>query len=277
MVGSFVAAFLIIPIREAYGWRAGFLVPSLLGVVWVVIWWVMYRQPQEHPSITQAELQYITSDSDPEHKETEPTNWQLLRLPQTWGLMLCRFWVGPVVEFYLYWMPKYFRDVRGLSIRDSAYFNSVTFVFGDLGSIGGGVVAGLLLARGFAVKSARQATLFFGAGLCLLSFLVPVVQSVPLAIAVISLVLLGHTFLSANMFASISDVFPNSAVARVTGLTGVANGVSGMLFPIITGMVVDRVGYSPVFIMAALMPMIGIVIMFATLKDYRKVEVGAVA
>jgi ACS family hexuronate transporter-like MFS transporter len=191
--------------------------------------------------------------------------------------MLCRFWVGPVVEFYLYWMPKYFRDIRGLSIRDSAYFNSVTFVFGDLGSIGGGVVAGLLLARGFAVKSARQATLFFGAGLCLLSFLVPVVQSVPLAIAVISLVLLGHTFLSANMFASISDVFPNSAVARVTGLTGVANGVSGMLFPIITGMVVDRVGYSPVFIMAALMPMIGIVIMFATLKDYRKVEVGAVA
>ncbi|HEX4946115.1 MAG TPA: hypothetical protein VFZ34_05610, partial [Blastocatellia bacterium] len=64
-------------------------------------------------------------------------------------------------------------------------------------------------------------------------------------------------------------------VARVTGLTGVANGVSGMLFPMITGMIVDRVGYSPVFIMAALMPMIGILIMFATLKDYRKVEVRA--
>lgn len=277
MAGSFIAAFLIMPIREQYGWRAGFLVPSLLGVLWVVIWWFVYRQPQEHPRITEAELQHITSDSDPIHKETEPTNWQLLRLPQTWGLMLCRFWVGPVVEFYLYWMPKYFRDVRGLSIKDSAYFNSVTFVFGDLGSIGGGVVAGVLIAKGFQVKSARQATLFFGASLCLLSFVVPLVQNVPLAIAAISLVLLGHTFLSANMFASISDVFPNAAVARVTGLTGVANGMSGMLFPIITGMIVDRFSYLPVFFMAALMPMIGILIMFATLKDYRKVEVEAAA
>ncbi len=275
MVGSFVAAFLIIPIRERYGWRAGFLVPSLLGVVWVIVWWMMYRQPQDHPSITQAELRHITSDSDPTQKEVEPTNWQLLRLPQTWGLMLCRFWVGPVVEFYLYWMPKYFRDVRGLSIKDSAYFNSVTFVFGDLGSIGGGVVAGLLIAKGFQVKSARKTTLFIGAALCLLSFLVPTLQNVPLAIGAISLVLLGHTFLSANMFASISDVFPNSAVARVTGLTGVANGVSGMLFPLVTGMIVDRFSYLPVFFMAALMPMIGILIMFAMLKDYRKVEVGA--
>ena len=91
MVGSFVAAFLIIPVREAYGWRAGFLVPSVLGVVWVIVWWIMYRQPNEHPSITPAELQHITSDSDPAQKEVEPTNWQLLRLPQTWGLMLCRF------------------------------------------------------------------------------------------------------------------------------------------------------------------------------------------
>ena len=273
MFGSFVAAFLIIPIREHYGWRAGFLVPSLLGVIWVIVWWIFYREPKDHPSITEAELQYITSDNDPGKKEVEPTNWQLLRLPQTWGLMLCRFWVGPVVEFYLYWMPKYFRDVRGLSIKDSAYFNSVTFVFGDLGSIGGGVVAGLLIARGLQVKSARQTTLFIGAGLCLLSFVVPMLASIPLAIAAISLVLLGHTFLSANMFASISDVFPNSAVARVTGLTGVANGVSGMIFPIITGMIVDRTGYLPVFFMAALMPMIGILFLVATLKNYKRVNV----
>ncbi len=115
--------------------------------------------------------------------------------------------------------------------------------------------------------------MFIGAGLCLLSFLVPVVQSVPLAIATISLVLLGHTFLSANMFASISDVFPNSAVARVTGLTGVANGVSGIIFPLITGMIVDRAGYSPVFVMATVMPMIGILILFATLKNYQRVEI----
>ncbi|MCI0524757.1 MAG: MFS transporter [Acidobacteria bacterium] len=272
MFGSFVAAFLIIPIREHFGWRMGFLVPSLLGLIWVAVWWFVYRQPKDHPRLTEAENLYITSDVKPEISEQAPSNRQLLRLPQTWGLMLCRFWVGPVVEFYLYWMPKYFHDVRGLSVRNSAYFNSVTFVFGDIGSIGGGVAAAWLLKKGMEVKSARRSTLLFGAGLCLLSFLVPLTGNVAVAIALISLVLLGHTFLSANMFASVSDVFPNSAVARVTGLTGVANGLSGMIFPIVTGLIVDNFSYLPVFFMAAMMPLLGVGLALVTLKDYRQVE-----
>jgi ACS family hexuronate transporter-like MFS transporter len=273
MAGSFFAAFLIIPIREHFGWRMGFLIPSLMGVLWVLVWWAIYRQPKDHPRLTEAEAQYITSDVKSEEVDAPPSNRQLLRLPQTWGLMLCRFWVGPVVEFYLYWMPKYFRDVRGLSIRDSAYFNSVTFIFGDIGSIGGGVAAAWLLKKGMEVRSARSSTLLFGAGLCLLSFLVPLTGSVAVAIALISLVLLGHTFLSANMFASVSDVFPNSAVARVTGLTGVANGLSGMIFPIVTGMIVDRFSYLPVFFMAALMPLLGVALALWTLKDFKRVDV----
>ncbi|NOT63712.1 MAG: MFS transporter [Acidobacteria bacterium] len=267
MFGSFVAAFLIIPIREHFGWRMGFLVPSVLGMVWVLVWWFVYRQPNEHPSVSQAELAHIRSDGEAT-EEAAPSNWDLLKLKQTWGLMLCRFWVGPVVEFYLYWMPKYFRDVRGLSIKDSAYFNSVTFLFGDIGSIGGGLAAAWLLSRSWKVKGTRQATLLFGAALCLLSFLVPLTGSIAIAIGLISLILLGHTFLSANMFASVSDVFPNSAVARVTGLTGVANGVSGIMFPLITGIIVDRTGYTPIFFMAALMPLLGVAIALVTLRNY---------
>ena len=271
MAGSFIAAFLIFPIREHFGWRAGFLVPSLLGILWVLVWWFVYRQPNEHPSVSAAELAHINSDGEaPE--EAAPSNWDLLKLKQTWGLMLCRFWVGPVVEFYLYWMPKYFRDVRGLSIKDSAYFNSVTFVFGDIGSIGGGLAAAWLLSKSWRVNSTRQATLLFGAALCLLSFLVPTTSSIVVAIGLISLILLGHTFLSANMFASVSDVFPNSAVARVTGLTGVANGVSGIAFPYLTGRIVDSYSYTPIFFMAALMPLLGVAIALYTLKDYRRVN-----
>jgi MFS transporter, ACS family, hexuronate transporter len=167
--------------------------------------------------------------------------------------------------------------VRHLSVANSSYFNSVTFLFGDLGSVGGGLAAGWLITRGFSVNAARKTTLFSGAGLCLLSFAVPLLNSIPLAIAAISVVLLGHTFLSANMFASVSDVFPDSAVARVTGLTGVASGISGILFPYLTGVIVDRFSYLPVFFMAALMPLAGVLILFGTVDDYRPVpfESGA--
>jgi len=110
-----------------------------------------------------------------------------------------------------------------------------------------------------------------GAALCLLSVAVPLLNSIPLAIAAISIVLLGHTFLSANMFATVSDVFPESAVARVTGLTGVASGLSGIFFPYLTGVLVDRYSYLPVFFMAAVMPLIGVLTLLATVDRYRPV------
>jgi ACS family hexuronate transporter-like MFS transporter len=271
MIGSFIAPFLVIPLATRYGWRIGFLVPSSLGLLWVAAWWMFYRHPDEHPGLSAAEAAYIASGRRGTSAAPAPTNRQLLRLKQTWGLMLCRFWVGPVVQFYIYWMPNYFRDVRHLSVANSSYFNSVTFLFGDIGSIGGGLAAGWLIARGFPVHAARRSTLLTGAGLCLLSFAVPVLNSIPLAIAAISVVLLGHTFLSANMFASVSDVFPDSAVARVTGLTGVASGLSGILFPYLTGVIVDRYSYVPVFFMAALMPLIGVGILFFTVGRYTPV------
>jgi MFS transporter, ACS family, hexuronate transporter len=261
MLGSFIAPFLVIPIAETYGWRAGFLVPSVLGLFWVVAWWAVYRRSP-----------VVATGAAPGVAEVPaPSTGQLLRLRQTWGLMLCRFWVGPVVQFYIYWMPNYFRDVRHLSVANASYFNAVTFLFGDLGSIAGGLAAGWLIVRGATVKRARHATLLTGALLCILSFAVPMLSSIPLAIAAISVVLMGHTFLSANMFASMSDVFPDAAVARVTGLTGVASGLSGIFFPWFTGVIVDRVSYTPVFFMAALMPLVGVLILFGTLGDHRRV------
>jgi ACS family hexuronate transporter-like MFS transporter len=270
MIGSFIAPFLVIPIATRYGWRMGFLVPSALGVLWVGAWWMFYRHPDEHPRLSPGEADYIRSGRAGGHI-VAPTNRQLLRLKQTWGLMLCRFWVGPVVQFYIYWMPNYFRDVRHLSVANSSYFNAVTFLFGDLGSIGGGLAAGWLILRGLSVNAARKTTLLAGAALCLLSFAVPLLNSIPLAIAAISVVLLGHTFLSANMFATVSDVFPDSAVARVTGLTGVASGLSGIFFPYLTGVIVDRFSYLPVFFMAALMPLVGVLILFVTVEHYRPI------
>ncbi len=271
MIGSFIAPFIVIPIATRYGWRMGFLVPSVLGMFWVIAWWAVYRSPGEHPRLSRAEADYIAAGRSSTSAAEVPTNRQLLRLKQTWGLMLCRFWVGPVVQFYIYWMPNYFRDVRHLSVANSSYFNSVTFLFGDIGSIGGGLAAGWLITRGLSVNNARKSTMLTGAALCLLSVAVPLLNSIPLAIAAISIVLLGHTFLSANMFATVSDVFPESAVARVTGLTGVASGLSGIFFPYLTGVLVDRYSYLPVFFMAAVMPLIGVLTLLATVDRYRPV------
>jgi ACS family hexuronate transporter-like MFS transporter len=91
----------------------------------------------------------------------------------------------------------------------------------------------------------------------------------PAALMTMSAAIFGHYFVSAHMYGSITDLFPENAVGRVTGLTGVAGGLSGLLFPLLTGVLVDRISYTPVFLLAALMPMAGTLALFALARRER--------
>jgi ACS family hexuronate transporter-like MFS transporter len=185
--------------------------------------------------------------------------------------MLCRFFVGPVLQFYWYWMPDYLYTARGLSLRDIGAFSWIPFLLGDIGSISGGWAAGLLLKRGFSTKHARQITMYGGSFLCLASFAVYFVPTAAQALTVISVVLFGHTFLSANMFAAVPDMFPDEAIGRATGLHGMAGGLSGLLFPLLTGFLVDHFSYAPIFALAAVMPLIGTASLFVFSRGLRPV------
>jgi ACS family hexuronate transporter-like MFS transporter len=98
--------------------------------------------------------------------------------------------------------------------------------------------------------------------LCIASLLVPLTQSTSLAFLLIGVAMLADNFLSANMFGSMTDLFPEHQVGRVTGFSGVAAGLSGLLFPLLTGIVVDRFSYTPIFVLVALMPLAGTAALF---------------
>ena len=256
LIGPMIAPPLLVLVMLRFGWQAAFLVPSALGVAVAAVWIAFYRDPEQHPWLSAAERAYIQEDA-PAEAAAPPTNAALLRMPQTWGIMLARMLAGPVFQFYLYWLPEYLYRERGLSLKSIGMFAWLPFLFGDLGSIGGGWLAGVLMRRGVSLDAARRITLGLGAGLCLLSLAVAGAHSWQVALACICVVLAGQSCFSTNMYATISDVFPSSAAGRVTALTGVANGLSGMLFPLLTGWMVDKFSYTPVFLLAALMPAAG--------------------
>lgn len=270
MIGSIIAPPLLVALTLTFGWHAAFLLPGAMGAVWVLIWRRVYHPPESHPSLTAAERAYILEGRET-NEPSPPSNGDLLRLPQTWALMLCRLLAGPVVQFYIYWLPEYLYRERGLSLKAIGLFAWVPFLFGDIGSIAGGWVAGRLIRAGLSVTQTRRITMLFGAACCLLSFAVVGAHSVLGALAGICAVLLGHTFFAANMFACISDVFPNNAVGRVTALTGIAGGLSGMLFPLLTGILVDNFSYLPVFSLAAVMPLAGCAVLFLMVRTLRQV------
>ncbi len=244
MIGAMIAPPALVFLTLRFGWQSGFLAPAALGFLWVGVWRILYRAEAPAPA-----------------SASTAGNLELLRLREVWGLILCRTLIGPVVQFYWYWTPEYLFRERGLSLQAIGLFAWIPFLFGDIGNIGGGWLAGFLMRRGLSLTHARRIAMYGGAVLCLLSFAVPHAGSAPFAIAAICIVLLGHTCLSANFFARISDLTPEASVSRVTGLTGVAGGLSGMLFPLLTGRLVDRISYTPVFLLAALMPLAGVLLL----------------
>jgi MFS transporter, ACS family, hexuronate transporter len=258
MIGSVLAPPLIVALNQWFGWRAAFLIPAVFGAVWVLLWRRIYRvsAPEERAALAGAEMRAIGG-------------LELLRYRQTWALMLCRFLAGPVMQFFWYWMPDYLYNARGMSLVAIGAFSWLPYLLGDVGSIGGGWVAGRLLARGTTLLRTRRITMSIGALCCLASLAVVAAPSATWAIAIIGVVLFGHTFYSANFFASISDLFPASAVGRVTGLTGVSGGLSGILFPLLTGYLVDHYSYVPAFAIAALLPLAGMIALFALAPGMR--------
>src|SRR5262249_22721288 len=183
-----------------------------------------------------------------------PSSRDLLRLRQTWAVILGRTLAGPVMHLYVYWLPEYLYRQRGFSLTEIGLFAWGPFLFADAGSILGGWFSGWLIARGCSLHDARKISVILSATLTVASLGVAAAKSVALAFILICAALFGFMWMSATVFAIFSDLFPDNAVGRVTGLTGVGNGASSMVLNFATGMVVDRFSYVPVFAMAGFLP-----------------------
>ncbi len=259
VIGATLAPPLIVYLLEHYGFRAGFLVPTAAGALWMPLWWFIYRR---EPKAGMAAAEQAPAIS----------NRQMFRQSSSWAVMLCRFFIGPVMQFYWYWTPSYLYNARHLTMLEIGFVGWIPFLMGDLGGVLGGWAAGAMIRRGFSVRATRRTLMYASAAVCLLAFAVPYMKGIGPVLTMLSIGIAADNFLSAHMFAAVTDLFPDEQVGRATGLTGIAGGLSGMLFPLLTGVLVDRISYTPVFALVALMPMAGTVALFAVARKYRELD-----
>lgn len=255
VVGAVAAPPLIVFLAQRYGFRTAFLVPASLGAVWAVLWWFVYRKKQKVGS--EVVVPQVPLGS-------------LLRQSSAWAIMFCRGLIGPVIQFYWYWLPSYLYTAEHMSMKQIGALSWIPFFLGGLGGVAGGWSAGWLQKRSLRTVTVRKVTMYASSALCLASFIVPFITSAIHALLIISIAIFGHNFLSANMYGAITDLFSQDAVGRATGLSGVSAGLTGLLFPLLTGFLVDRWSYTPVFMIAAVMPLMGTVALFLIArKPYR--------
>ena len=239
-VGAIIAPAMIPAIALTFGWRWAFILAGLAGFVWLFFWFPMYDVPEKRKNLTRAELELIHSDKDEGGTGGRPMGEiRALKLPQTWSFMTAKFLTDPVWWFFLIWLPDYFKATRGLSIKHSWVHLVTIYTIVTVLSIVGGWLPGYLIRNGWTVSRARKVCMF-GYALCVLPILaVTRVGDWP-AVLLIGLAGSAHQAWSANLYTTVSDMFPKKDIATITGLGGMTGSAGGFLFPILTGMLLDR-------------------------------------
>jgi ACS family hexuronate transporter-like MFS transporter len=207
-------------------------------LLWLAFWIPLYDIPQRATRLNAAELALITSDSTEPADSAKITWGKLIRYRQTWSFILGKFLTDPVWWFYLTWLPDYFKQTRGLDIKKSWVHLVVIYLLITLLSVTGGWVTGFLSMRGYSVTRARKTGMFFFA-LCALPIYAVTRVNAWAAVLLIGVAGAAHQAWSANLFTTVSDMFPKRAIASVTGIGGLAGATAGMAFPILTGRLLD--------------------------------------
>jgi ACS family hexuronate transporter-like MFS transporter len=251
--GTNIAALstpIIVPMIVAFlGWEWAFIITGVLGFAWLVAWWLMYQKPEVHPRCSKEELAHIQSDAEP---SLTSIKWSLL-LPhkETWAFSIGKFLTDPIWWVYLFWLPDFLSKQYELDLKGIGLPLVIVYLAASVGSIGGGWISSALISRGVSVNYGRKLAMLICALCVVPMFFAAQASSLWVAVGLISLAAAAHQGWSANLFTTVSDMFPKTAVGSVVGIGGMAGAVGGMLIAKVVGYILDATGsYVPVFIIA---------------------------
>ncbi len=305
-VGALAAPVSIPPLARYFqnigvgnGWEMAFVVIGALGFIWMGLWMFMYKKPRQNSHVNAAELAYIEQDKETEQQtktaekeEKKLSFWQCLKYRQAWAFAVGKFMTDGVWWFFLFWTPAYISDVYGFS-SDSTTAQLLIFVLYAITmlSIYGGKLPTIIINKtGMNPYAARMRAMFIFALFPLLAlFAQPLgAYSYWFPVIIIGIAGAAHQSWSANIYSVVGDMFPNSAVATITGLGGMAGGVGSFLINKGSGNLFDYAaqtnmqfmgfegkpaGYFIIFCICAVAYLLGWCIMKALVPKYKPIVV----
>ncbi len=238
-VGAIVAPAVVPWLALNFGWRSAFVAAGVAGLIWLFFWIPGYDLPERVRRLDPAELPHIRGDAADAPPGPPLPLGRLIRRRQTWAFITAKFLTDPVWWFFLIWLPDYFKKTRHLPLKESWVHLVTIYAIVTALSIFGGWLSGHLTRRGLSVTRARKTALFAFACTVLPILAVTRVGDWT-AVVLIGVAGASHQAWSANLFTSVSDMFPRRAVASVVGIGSTTGSLGGIAFPIVAGKLLDR-------------------------------------
>lgn len=296
MISALFVPWCLIHFGGALGWKMAFIITGAVGFLWLFFWYVLYESPskmREKGKVNKAEYALIHSDDaelTPEQVENEKNgvkekvSWaKLLRYPQTWSFFFGKFMTDGVWWFLLFWLPDYLKKQFGMTTQEVMWPTFIVFGVAIIGSVFGGSVPMFFMNKGWNAYKSRMTAMLLIAVCPVLLLLTQYFgnkeifgsYAMYLATGIICIAGAAHQAWSANIFTTVSDMFPKKAVASVTGIGGLAGGIGGVLIQLLAGFITDlyvqtpEIAYGIMFAVCAFAYLIAWSIMKALVPQYK--------
>ncbi|HWB84379.1 MAG TPA: MFS transporter [Bryobacteraceae bacterium] len=268
-VGAVVAPPLIALVILHLNWRWVFFLSGTIGLIWTFFWWRRYQPARLHGGLAGTEREEIREvlDAPPQKEKLSGGEWvQLLGFREVWGLVTAKFLSDSAWYFYLFWLPKYLYDARGLDIKSVGYFAWIPYAFSGVGSLCGGWFSSKLIRSGHSLDFSRKMAL--GASAAVMPVILFMTKApVELAIVLFSIAFFGQQSWSTLVMIVPADLFPRRAVGSVAGMVGFGGAIGGAVFGMVVGYILDHgFGYGPVFLAVGTFHIIAFLIILLSVR-----------
>lgn len=234
--GSALSLPLVTLLIAAVGWRGAFAVTGLLGVVWAVAWWFVYRDPERHRAVAPREVDALLAERALPPVVNKIRWIDLFRYRSVWGMMIGLFCLNFAIYFFITWFPSYLQQARGFSLARLGTLGTLPALMAVVGNWMGGITSDWLMRKGWSATAARKTCLVTGMALASSIALAAFVQSTMLCLALFTLAYASLSFTGANTWTVVSEISPTPGhVASIAGLQNFAGNLAGILITTFTG------------------------------------------
>lgn len=284
-VGAAIAPFIILSLYFRWGWRPAFMIPGLLGFIWLIGWRWLYQPPEKHNRISRAEREYIVADKKEDDLQEgnllRPRWCDLLKIPQTWGIIVAKLFTDPVWFFVTDWFPIYL-VAKGIELKSSLVAIWIPFIAADLGNFFGGSLSGYLIKRGWSLGAARKALVIFG-GIGV-TMLIPTIFTNNLYLIAFLFGVATFSFAAFSTMANVlpADLFQSESVASVSGMSGTGAGLGTIIAFKLIGYFADAHqstgshSFDPIVIVAGLVPFLGMILVLILVRNTKATDLGLI-
>ena len=250
-VGAILAPLTVPWIQKNWGWDWAFIIMGIIGFVWLIFWILFYDRPEKQKRLTAAELGYIRSGEEEIKIETteqeKKVSWvKLLGYKQTWAFAFGKFMTDGVWWFYLFWLPAFLKVQYGIVDQAVMLPLAVLYTIAMIGSVAGGWFPVYFIKKGYSAYDGRMKAMLLIAFIPLVVLLNQLFGHVSywVPVLLIGIGASAHQAWSANIFTTVSDMFPKKSIASVVGIGGMAGGIGGVVTSKLGGWLFDSYKYA---------------------------------